>query len=211
MKHEWRKHEKPFYVPKAYPEVLDIPAFKFFVIDGEGDPNGEAFPAHIEVLYSLAYAVKMSPKKGLAPAGYVDYTVYPLEGIWDLKAAARDNFDGKLNKDDLVFRLMIRQPDFVDEAFAQRMIAMTQERKPHPLLERVTFETLKEGPCIQMMHLGSYDNEPESFRRMEAFAEQANLQRLSKRHREIYLSDFRKVAPEKLKTVLRFQVAAIDA
>jgi hypothetical protein len=206
MKHEWKKHEKNIYLPKNKPEVITIPGYKFFTINGEGNPNSESFPEYIGILYSLSYAVKMSPKKGLAPKGYFDYTVYPLEGVWDITKKAKANFNGTINKDDLVFKLMIRQPDFVDEDFANSMIELTKQNKPHPLLEQVKFEKIEDGKCVQMMHLGSYDNELESFKMMEEFAEANKLRRISKIHREIYLSDARKVAPEKLKTVLRFWV-----
>ena len=101
---------------------------------------------------------------------------------------------------------MIRQPDFVDADYAEQILAWTCQHKPNPLIKQVRFEYGEEGECVQMMHLGPFETEPASFDRMEAFAKEHNLIRLSKRHREIYLSDVRKVAPEKLKTVLRFQV-----
>jgi hypothetical protein len=206
MKHEWRKKEKGLYLPKKVPVQIQVPEFHFFTIKGKGNPNDDFFPEYIGVLYSLAYTVKMSPKKGLAPEGYFDYTVYPLEGVWDISAEAKNSATGGFTKDDLVFKLMIRQPDFVDEAFAESMIAQTKVKKPHELLEQVKFERITEGHCVQMMHLGPYDDEPESFQLMEDFAAKENLLRLSKKHREIYLNDARKTAPEKLKTVLRFQV-----
>ena len=84
MKHEWRKKEKNLYVPKQRPELITVPELKFFMIKGTGNPNSEEFSERIEVLYSLAYSVKMMPKKGYNPEGYFEYTVYPLEGIWDL-------------------------------------------------------------------------------------------------------------------------------
>ena len=152
----------------------------------------------------------MSPKKGIIPAGYFDYTVYPLEGIWDINEEAKKTFNGNLNKDDLVFKLIIRQPSFVDETFAQKILEITTEKKPHELLNQVKFEKIYDGECVQMMHLGSYDNEPESFKQMEDYARSINKQRRSKVHREIYLSDARKVAPEKLKTVLRFKVEELS-
>jgi len=206
MKHEWRKHEKDFYVPKKKPAKVTIPQFKFFTISGEGNPNSDSFPDYIEVLYAISYAVKMSPKKGNAPTGYFDYTVYPLEGVWDLNEEAKKNYDGTLNKDDLIFKLMIRQPDFVTDEFASKIIEQVKEKKKLPLLDKLSFETIDEGECVQMLHLGSYDDEPASFALMEDFATQEGIDRKSKIHREIYLSDARKVAPEKLKTVLRFQV-----
>ena len=206
MKHEWRKKEKDIYSPKNKPEIIKIPEYKFFAIEGEGNPNDDFFPEYIGVLYALSYAIKMSPKKGIKPDGYFDYTVYPLEGVWDINKNAKKTYDGKIDKNYLIFKLMIRQPDFVDDEFAKIMIEQTKKKKPHVLLEKVKFVKTTDGECVQMMHLGSYDNEPESFKLMEEFAKKKNLLRISKVHREIYLSDARKVAPEKLKTVLRFKV-----
>ena len=206
MKHEWRKKEKDIYLPGKQPVLIDIPPFKYFTIEGQGNPNDDQFPEFIQVLYSLSYAVKMSPKKNIAPKGFVDYTVYPLEGVWDISDEAKRQNTGKLDKDTLVFKLMIRQPDFVDDSFAELILERTKKAKPHPLLDKVQFETISEGPCIQMLHLGPYDNEPESFARMETFAKDKGLTRVSKVHKEIYLSDARRTDPDKLKTILRFKV-----
>ncbi len=207
IKHEWRKIEKQLYLPKTTPEVITIPSQKFITISGEGNPNSQHFADCIATLYPISYAIKMNLKKMESPPkGYFDYTVYPLEGIWDLNEEAKKKYDGTLNKDDLVFKIMIRQPDFVTETFYNEMLELTKKKKPNSLLENINFETITDGKCIQMMHLGHYDNEPESFEKMEAYAEAKGLNRLAKVHREIYLSDFRKVAPEKLKTVLRFKV-----
>lgn len=208
MKHEWRKKEKGVYLPKNTPEIIEIPEYKFLTIEGEGNPNSEFFSEHIGVLYAVSYGIKMGLKKGTVPKGYFDYTVYPLEGVWDITEEAKKAYKGTINKDDLVFKLMIRQPDFIDDELARHMIDQTKKKKPHVLLEKVKFEKITEGKCIQMMHLGSYDNEPESFKVMEEFADKENLYRPSKVHREIYLSDFRKVPIEKLKTVLRFKVVS---
>ncbi|WP_438422805.1 GyrI-like domain-containing protein [Aquimarina macrocephali] len=208
MKHEWRKKEKGVYLPKNTPEIIEIPEYKFLTIKGEGNPNSEFFSEHIGVLYAVSYGIKMGLKKGTVPKGYFDYTVYPLEGVWDITEEAKKAYKGTINKDDLVFKLMIRQPDFIDDELAKHMIDQTKKKKPHVLLEKVKFEKITEGKCIQMMHLGSYDNEPESFKVMEEFADKENLYRPSKVHREIYLSDFRKVPAEKLKTVLRFKVVS---
>jgi hypothetical protein len=207
MKHEWGKVEKGFYMPKNIPELICIPEFKFFTIEGKGNPNDDFFAEYIGVLYSLSYGVKMSPKKGIEPKGYFDYTVYPLEGVWDLNEDAKKSFDGTFDKNDLIFKLMIRQPDFVDYIFAMQILEQVKKKKPHDLLEQVRFEEIMEGDCIQMLHLGSYDNEPESFRNMEKIAGQEGYRRKTKIHREIYLTDARKVTPDKLKTVLRFNIA----
>jgi len=204
VKHEWKKHEKEIYLPKARPEIINVPPFKFFTLAGEGNPNSEAFAEAVGVLYSLAYAVKMLPKKGAAPEGYKEYTVYPLEGIWDLAEEARGK--EKLDKDKLVYKIMIRQPDFVTDSLAQEVLEATKLKKPHPLHKRVFFETIEDGLCVQMMHTGPFDDEPKSFEIMEAFCAENNLTRTSMTHREIYISDVRKTAPEKLKTVLRIFV-----
>ena len=207
IKHEWRKAEKPHYLPKAMPELIEVPPQKFITLYGEGNPNSEMFSECIAALYSVAYGIKMTLKREQpAPAGYCDYTVYPLEGIWDISDAAKQANRGFVNKDDLVFTLMLRQPDFVQASYFEQILSMVKLRKPQRLLDTVKFETITDGRCIQMLHVGSYDNEPATFEQMEAFAESIDLKRKSKVHREIYLSDFRKTAPEKLKTVLRFQV-----
>ena len=205
-KHEWRKHEKQFYLPKNAPEIIDVPEFGFYTISGSGNPNSEEFPDYIQALYAASYAVRMSPKNDMAPLGYYDYTVYPLEGVWDLSEKGRRNYKGVIDKDELVFTLMIRQPDFLGNEDALRILDWVREIKDIKLLDEVKFQRIEEGLCIQMMHLGSYDKEPESFERMEQFSEKEGLIRLSKVHREIYLSDARKVVPDKLKTILRFQL-----
>jgi hypothetical protein len=206
MKHEWKKAEKELYLPKQKPELVKIPPFKFFTIIGQGDPNEKPFGETIGVLYSLAYAVKMSPKNGFAPRDYFDYTVYPLEGIWDLTEEGKKMQGGNLDKSSLIYNLMIRQPDFVTSDYALEIIERTKRKKPHSLLGNVRFQTMEENYCVQMMHIGSYDEEPVSFAKMEEFCHGNNLIRLSNQHREIYLSDFRKVSSNKLKTVLRFKI-----
>ncbi len=204
MKHEWRKKEKALYLPGTNPEFKDIPEFQFLSIRGEGNPNSKGFTDYITALYSVSYAIKMTLKKLNKT---IDYTVYPLEGVWDINEEAKKTYTGrKINKDDLVFKLMIRQPDFVSTNFYQEMLDLTKKKKPQPLLDQLNFEKITEGPCIQMLHIGSYDTEDVTFKIMEIYAESKQLKRLSKVHQEVYLSDFRKVAPEKLKTLLRFKV-----
>jgi hypothetical protein len=206
MKYDWKKDDKQYYLPKVRPETIVMPEFRFFSIEGKGNPNDDFFAEYIGVLYSLSYAVKMSPKQGFAPKDYFDYTVFPLEGVWDIDDDAKNNFNGIIDKNSLVFKLMIRQPGFVTNDFALESIERTKKKKPHVLLNNVKFEAIEEGLCVQMLHSGSYDNEPVSFKMMEEFTTLENLKRTSHRHREIYLSDARKVPAEKLKTVLRFQV-----
>lgn len=146
----------------------------------------------------------MMPKQGYTPEGYFEYTVYPLEGIWDLTEEGR-KLD-KLNKDELVYTLMIRQPDFVNEEIVERAFERIRKKKPHKYLNDVRFDTMEDGLCVQMLHVGPYDNEPETFKIMDEFTMNNNLERVSLIYKEIYLSDVRRVQPEKLKTVLRYKV-----
>lgn len=204
MKHEWRKQEKRYYIPKQKPELIEIPPFKFIQLKGEGNPNNDAFSEAIGVLYSLAYAIRMMPKNGFIPEGYEEYVVYPLEGVWDLKEEARNQ--DTLDKDALVYTIMIRQPEFVTEEVFQEALRRVKQKKPHPLLDEVEFVTIEEGMCVQMMHVGSFDDEKYSFDLMKQYCEENQLNIRSQVHREIYISDFRKTAPEKLKTVLRYRI-----
>ncbi|MBD0401542.1 GyrI-like domain-containing protein [Flammeovirga sp. EKP202] len=207
MKHEWRKKEKAVYLPKNKPEIIEVPTYNYIVLSGKGNPNSDLFAESIGALYSVAYGIKMTLKKSDSlPSDYNDWTVYPLEGVWDISEEAKENYTGVLNKDDLVYDIMIRQPEFINQDFFDQILEMTKKKKPHPLLDKVRFEKISDGRCIQMLHIGSYDNEPESFAIMETFAKDSKLIRKSKIHREIYLSDFRKVPENKLKTVLRFRV-----
>lgn len=200
-KHEWRKTEKSFYSLDKQPQLIEIPAFKFFTLAGKGNPNDAFFTEYIQCLYSLSYTLKMQWKK---ESGF-DYAVYPLEGVWSLQTLTQQENE-VFDKKDLIFKLMIRQPDFVSEEYAANIIEKVKNKKPHALLKDIRFETIQEGLCVQMLHVGSYDNEPESFAEMDSFAAKNKLSRVSQTHREIYLSDARKVQPEKLKTILRFQV-----
>jgi len=204
MKYEWRKQEKNLYMPKQKPELITVPEQKFLMIEGKGNPNNEEFANKIEVLYSLSYAIRMMPKQGYTPEGYFEYTVYPLEGVWDLTEEGR-NLD-ILNKDELIYTIMIRQPDFVTEEVVERAYESVRKKKSHPLLDEVTFGTMEDGLSVQILHVGPFDDEPRSFEKMKEFIINNNLEIVTLRHREIYLSDIRKVEPEKLKTVLRYRV-----
>lgn len=206
-KYEWRKHAKGLYLPKKQPTKLVIPEMKYFTIAGSGNPNSGPFKEQIEILYGLSYAIRMMPKKGITPEGYFEYTVFPLEGHWDLDEEGRKlNY---LNKDHLVYKLMIRQPDFVTEELFQYAMDSVKQKNANPDVNNVQFENITEGLCVQAMHLGSYDGESETFRLMEEYCSQNHLKRAEKTHKEIYISDPRKTTPEKLKTVLRFKVTEI--
>ncbi|WP_044477760.1 GyrI-like domain-containing protein [Paenibacillus antibioticophila] len=197
---DFKKDFKQLYLPKSSPEIIQVPNMNFIMVEGSGDPNGEEFSRAVEALYSLCYAVRMSYKSKDVPEGYYEYTVFPMEGVWDLVDRTKPSTD----KSNYKYTLMIRQPDFLTEQGFQRFLEQVKGKKPNPFLETVRFESMEEGLCCQMLHIGSYDGEPASFARMEAFCAENGYSRTSKLHREIYLSDPRKTKPEKLKTVLRF-------
>lgn len=201
MKHEWKKHEKDLYAPKQIARLLTVPNQKFFMIKGVGNPNDVDFAERIGVLYSLAYAVRMMPKSGYIPDGYFEYTVYPLEGIWKPCNVT--------DKSTYVYTLMIRQPNFVIPEIAQKALEIATKKKPHPLLKETFFAEMEDGLSVQILHLGDYDNEPLSFAKIYAYMHANKLVRNATSHREIYLSDARKVNRDKLKTVLRYTVREI--
>ncbi|MBF4692389.1 GyrI-like domain-containing protein [Fusibacter ferrireducens] len=202
MKREWKKHEKSLYVPKTSPEIIKVPAMKYMVLSGEGNPNDAFFSEYIAALYAVSYAVRMSYKNSDVPEGYYEYTVYPLEGVWDFINPELREFD----KNNLKFDLMIRQPDFLTEKWAPIYMESAFKKKKNPLIPEMAFKEYPEEKCVQMLHIGPYDNEPESFEKMSAFCNLNGLERTTHEHREIYITDVRKTAPEKNKTVLRYTV-----
>lgn len=206
MKYEWRKKEKGLYLPKTEPEIVIIPDQKFLMISGTGNPNDIEFSEKVEALYSLSYIIRMMPKNNYQPKGYFEYTVYPLEGVWKLKE--QKILNGAINKNDLIYTIMIRQPDFVNEEVVQKALEMNINKKKNSnkLIGNIKFKTTKSNLSVQMMHIGSYDNEFVSFLKMKSFIEKNNLKRIDNEHREIYISDPRKTASDKLKTVLRYTV-----
>ena len=201
-KHEWKKQEKELYLPKAEPVSVKIPQMKYFTLTGKGNPNNNKdFQDKISVLYSLSYAVRMMPKNGFIPNGYFEYTVYPLEGVWSLNEEKQKS--EALNKDDFIYKIMIRQPDFVDNDVFKRALENAGKKKPSELLNEIRLEEIEDGLCVQMLHIGSYDSEKKSFEKIQKYIEDNGCRRSSLTHREIYISDFTKTEPEKLKTVLR--------
>lgn len=204
MKYEWRKQEKNLYLPGNEPVLITVPQQRFLMISGKGNPNNEEFSEKTGVLYSLAYAVRMMPRQGYTPEGYFEYTVYPLEGIWDLTEKGRKS--NTLNKDELVYTIMIRQPEFVTQETVYKAFEIVRRKKPHPLLDQVTFGTMEDGLSVQMMHVGSYDDEARSFEQMKKYIKENNLEITTLAHREIYISNPRKTDKSKLKTVLRYKV-----
>ncbi len=205
MKKEWRKHEKEIYLPKNRPTVIEIPMYNYFTIQGEVSPGDPRFGDYIAALYTLSYAIRMSYKWEQPPLDYYEYTVYPLEGVWDLKDHSKYVL-GEVDKDNLSFELMIRQPEFVTEELANMIIKEVLKKNADGLIQQVEFKKIHEGLCLQMLHKGSFDDEARTFDVMKQYCKENNLKRVSMKHREVYLSDFRRTATENLKTVLRFKV-----
>lgn len=203
MKYEWRKQEKQFYLPKDKPMLIDIPKANYLCIQGKGNPNNEDFSNRVAVLYKLSYTIKMLPKKGFIPKDYYDYTVYPLEGLWDLSDKGKQS--QQFNKDELLYTIMIKQPDFVNKEVLAKALDLINITS-NALFKDVYLKEIEDGLSVQMLHIGSYDDESISFQHMNTFIKENHLQRKTQVHREIYLSDTRKVKQEKLKTVLRYMV-----
>jgi len=202
-KYEWRRTEKDFYLAKTSPAAIDVPPMNYFVVDGAGSPADEEFQAVVGLLYTLSYTIRMMPKSGWMPPDYREYTVFPLEGLW--RMAPGDWLPGGgLDKSKLQYRLMIRQPWFVTPEVVERARESARKKVSAELLARASFETMNDGLSVQMMHVGPYDTEPETFAAMNAFLASRGLKRTDDVHREIYLSDPRRVAPEKNRTTLRF-------
>jgi len=199
---DYKKDFKEIYLPKNSPCIIEVPSINYAIIDGEGDPNGEEFARATSALYSISYAVIMSCKSKEIPEGYYEYVVFPLEGVWDLVDKTKSNTD----KSNFAYSIMIRQPDFLTSELFMRFVIETKKKKPNSYLDKIRYATLTEGPCCQMLHIGSYDDEPTSFEMMEQFCKDNGYERSSLKHREIYISDPRKTEVKKLKTVLRFNI-----
>jgi len=199
---DFKKTEKELYLPSSTPSIVDVPEMRFIVVSGTGDPNGPEFQQAMEVLYGLAYAIKMANKVIL------EYVVPPLEGLWwtgsDLEV-----------KSEYEWTVMLRQPDFVTaEVFAVAQMAVAKKKKNLDLA-RARLEKFTEGLCVQAMHIGPYSEEAATIERMKEFARRAgyvfegtadSLQTVSRHHHEIYFSNPSKTAPEKMKTVLRYPI-----
>lgn len=200
MKYEWRKAEKSLYGVKASPKVVEVPQQSFIMLDGTGNPNLPGFAEEVSALYALAYAIKMDYKKSHTNQEIQDFTVYPLEGIWQQKE------QGELVKEELIYTIMIAQPSFISKEMVKEALEKVKVKKPNAHYEKIRFETIKEGKCLTMLHLGSFDSEPLPFAKMDEFCKENFLNRRSLFHREIYLNNLNRTSPDKLKTILRYQV-----
>lgn len=206
---DYKKEYKDLYQPKCKPSVIDVPEMIFFAACGEGDPNSCAeYKAALEMLYGLSFTVKMSKMNGTQPEGYFEYVVPPLEGLWYADSVA---FDGLNVTDKSKFKWisMIRQPEFVTDRVFELAREKLAKKKPGLDLNKARLMRFTEGLCVQIMHKGPYDSEPESILKMKKFAEENGYAEdfsAKRLHHEIYLSDPRKCAAENLKTVIRHPV-----
>ena len=204
---EGEKEYKEFYLPPKKPQIVTIPAMNFVAVQGKGDPNDPAgkYKAAMELLYGIAFTIKMSYKGSHKMDGYFEYVVPPLEGLWHQPGTEGVDF---ADKSSFIWTSMIRLPEFVTRAeFDWAVQEATAKKKKD--FSKVEFFTYDEGLCVQCMHIGPYDTEPETLRQLDAFAaEQGYCPDFSdtRFHHEIYLGDPRRTAPEKLKTVLRHPI-----
>ena len=207
MPFDFKKEYKELYQPKSKPQITAVPPMNYIAVRGTGDPNedGGAYQQAISVLYAVAYTLKMSYKTDYKIAGFFEYIVPPLEGFW-----RQDDVDGVNYADKSGFHWIsvIRLPDFVTKTDFDWAV-QTAAKKKHLDCSSAEFLTIEEGLCVQMMHVGSYDDEPASVAVMDEYLAQngyANDLTAERLHHEIYISDPRKTAPEKRKTVNRHPI-----
>lgn len=210
MAFDFKKEYKEFYMPKKKPEILEVPPMNYIAVRGQGDPNeeGGAYKAAIGVLYAIAYTIKMSKMGDHRIEGYFDFVVPPLEGFWWQEG--REGVDYS-EKNTFCWISAIRLPDFVTKADFDWAVAEAAKKKKLDC-SKAEFLTVEEGLCVQILHQGPYDDEPATVALMDAYIG-ANGYRndftARRLHHEIYLSDARKVAPEKWKTVIRHPIRKV--
>ena len=211
MAFDFKKEYKEFYMPKDKPAIILVPKMNYIAVRGKGDPNDEngEYKAAIGLLYGIAFTIKMSKKGDHQIDGYFDYVVPPLEGFWWMEG--EDGID-YAHKEDFHWISVIRLPDFVSmHDFKWALNEAVKKKKQD--FSKVEFLTVEEGLCVQCMHIGPYDDEPATVETMHAYMKKQGyvLDISDKRlHHEIYLSDARKVAPKKLKTVIRHPIRKKD-
>lgn len=207
MAFDFKKEYKEFYMPKKRPEIIDVPPMNYIAVRGKGDPNEEngAYKQAIGVLYAVAYTLKMSYKTDRRIEGFFDYVVPPLEGFWWQDGVKGIDYD---KKDRFNWISVIRLPDFIKKDDFEWAVKTAAEKKKIDC-SSAEFITVNEGLCVQIMHIGAFDSESESVELMDKYLEENGYENdiSDKRlHHEIYLSDARKVAPEKWKTVIRHPI-----
>lgn len=207
MVFDFKKEYKELYKPKAKPSIINVEKANFIAVRGVGDPNAEnsEYKQSISLLYPIAYAIKMSKKGDYKIDGYFNFVVPPLEGFWWQEGIKGVDY---ANKDSFNFISLIRMPDFVTKEVFEWAIEETTRKKKEDF-SKVEFFTYDEGLCVQCMHIGPYNDEPITVEAMhEYMIEQGyGLDITNERfHHEVYISDVRKISPEKLKTVLRHPI-----
>ena len=210
MAFDFKKEYKEFYMPKKQPEIVEVPKANYIAVRGTGDPNeeGGAYKQAIGVLYAVAYTLKMSYKTDYKIAGFFEYVVPPLEGFWWQEGVDGINYADKAA---LKWISVIRLPDFITREDFDWAVETASKKKKLDC-SSAEFLTIEEGLCVQIMHIGSFDSEPESAALMDKYLAEngyANDLSESRLHHEIYLSDVRKSAPEKWKTVIRHPIKKI--
>ena len=210
MAFDFKKEYRAFYMPKDKPEIVTVPAANFIAIRGQGDPNeeGGAYQQAIGVLYAVAYTLKMSYKTDHRIEGFFDYVVPPLEGFWNQKGV--DGIDYS-NKSAFCWISVIRLPDFVTKRDFD-WACETASRKKKLDCSKAEFLTIHEGLCVQIMHIGAFDDEPSTVAIMERFIRENGYENDfsdDRLHHEIYLTDARKVEPQKWKTVIRHPIRKV--
>ncbi|MGN0739583.1 MAG: GyrI-like domain-containing protein [Treponema sp.] len=207
MTFDYKKEYKEFYLPPKKPQIITIPKMNFIAVRGKGNPNDEDgdYKKAIAVLYGIAFTVKMSKKGNRKIDGYFDYVVPPLEGLWEQDGIQEIDYS---RKNEFKWISMIRLPDFVTEADFLWAKDEAQKKKGGDF-STAEFFSYNEGLCVQCMHTGTFDDEPATVQSMHDFLAEQNyaLDITSERlHHEIYLSDFRRTSPEKLRTVIRHPI-----
>lgn len=209
---DFKKTQKELYAPKSTPSLIDVSEMVFFMVDGQGDPNTSIeYSEAVEALYALSYAIKMSKNGDEVPEGYFDYVVPPLEGLWSLNDGGKFVGSGEtiMDKSKFVWTSMLRQPDFVTPEVFEWAKEKVSKKKTNLDISNVRYAKFTEGFCAQVMHLGPYDDEPATIAKLSKFIRQQGFvedMAGERRHHEIYLSDPRKTAPEKTKTIIRHPV-----
>lgn len=207
MKYEPKKELKSLLGTKQKPVIITAPPLRYLAIDGAGDPNGEAFQEVTQALYSVMYTAKFAYKKGKVTGDYDDFVVGPLMGFWSINEAAQKR--GSFTKSDFVYQLRIPLPPFLTERLLKESMQAAKEKKGIAAIDDLQIVALPEMTVGQILHVGSYDDEPASFEKLENYLAAEGWQRTSKEHVEIYLSDPRRVVPEKLKTILQVDVEKV--
>ena len=201
MKYEWKKNEKNLYGVKQKPQFIEVPTAYYIMIKGEGNPNESDFSNRVSALYSLAYGIKMLFKNmEKEELEYSDFTVFPLEGIWE------KSDDEEFDKNKLKYTIMIKQPYFITKEIFELAFEKVKKKKPNELYDEISFDCIESKKAIQILHIGSFDTEIESFEKLDNFASEMNLERSEKLHTEIYLNNKNRTAEDKLKTILRYNV-----